>query len=373
MDKGHLSGDLLCDYAEGQLAPAAHREAEGHLQGCAGCRRELEALRGYFQEMAGLDTLKAPDRFLTKVHGRIAKASPWKRALALLSSPRLLPVPIAALSVIVLGVYLAFMSRDIQEAAQVASAPVPAAPTMQADKEERVATIPPPGAASRTLSKASRPTEAAQTGRKARRSEVEKSGGESERMAMQAKPTLDTKKELAAVSRKQASANDHVAVDPSYSYKGKTGALEIAQAEADRDAAPGSAALGAASGKSIASKSKSRVDGSLNEDLAKEGRAAPAPSAAASKPWPPLAYTLKLSSGRNADSLRMGLIPLGIRVIRQEEGPGERYELSVPALQVEKLETHLRGFGTLAPSSEPLPGGKDGAPIPMTLRILRGR
>ena len=88
MDRAHLTADALCDLAEGLMPPADRREAEAHLALCADCRREAAAMQAYFRDMSGLGTLKAPDRFLTQVHGRIAQASPWRRLLAALSSPR---------------------------------------------------------------------------------------------------------------------------------------------------------------------------------------------------------------------------------------------------------------------------------------------
>lgn len=41
---GHL-GDALSAWLDDELAPAARREAEGHLEACAGCREELEEAR----------------------------------------------------------------------------------------------------------------------------------------------------------------------------------------------------------------------------------------------------------------------------------------------------------------------------------------
>jgi anti-sigma factor ChrR (cupin superfamily) len=49
MDR-HLDGDRICDLAEGTLDPALRAEAEAHVRGCADCRRELEAARGYLRE-----------------------------------------------------------------------------------------------------------------------------------------------------------------------------------------------------------------------------------------------------------------------------------------------------------------------------------
>jgi hypothetical protein len=103
MDR-HLDGDRICDLAEGTLDPALRAEAEAHVRGCADCRRELEAARGYLREMSALtamDSVKAPPNFLANVRARLPQPSPLKRLLDGFLRPfRVIPMQLALLTVL---------------------------------------------------------------------------------------------------------------------------------------------------------------------------------------------------------------------------------------------------------------------------------
>ena len=95
MDK-HLDGDLLSDYAEGLLDGPARAAADAHFAECAECRRELAAVQAYFKGMADLEPARAPADFLAKVHARLPRPSPWRRAWGLVAGAvRAVPAPIA--------------------------------------------------------------------------------------------------------------------------------------------------------------------------------------------------------------------------------------------------------------------------------------
>lgn len=490
MDKGHLSGDLLCDLAEGQLAPAARREAEAHVEGCADCRRELEALQGYFQDMSSLETFKAPDRFLTKVHGRIAKASPWKRLLAALSSPRLIPVPVAAFCLMMVGAFLFYLVRKSQpESSRTVALSVPVKPSETSLGDEgRVATIPqnryaisspkkrsadsPDRQAPMTL--ASRATRAPAAEAKANavpedpapedaaisnaiaqsisKNKVSKISGRAGRATAEggetaatgpggagagaaAVPVQPDQLALAAPSHspsekafteeagkgdgaglKDKAVSDELMGNAGYNASSPTSIAAASEDDKDPDpldlpvarspravvasksapAAPAAASPTAASRPVVASRAASRpkaaaspateseVSGRMAErdeavayaepgpSLGKREAAAPAPPSVTPKPWAPLAYTLKWNIGRaDAASFRPGMEALGIRVLRQEQGSADRYELEVPAVKVASLEQYLRGYGALVPAPKAIPGRKNGVPIRMTLWVTR--
>jgi hypothetical protein len=103
MDR-HLDGDRICDLAEGTLDPALRAEAEAHVRGCADCRRELDAARGYLREMSALtamDSVKAPPNFLANVRARLPQPSPLKRLLDGFLRPfRVIPMQLALLTVL---------------------------------------------------------------------------------------------------------------------------------------------------------------------------------------------------------------------------------------------------------------------------------
>jgi anti-sigma factor RsiW len=56
---GHLD-DALSAYLDDELAPAARREAESHLAGCAGCRAELDDVASARQAIRILPVHAAP-------------------------------------------------------------------------------------------------------------------------------------------------------------------------------------------------------------------------------------------------------------------------------------------------------------------------
>lgn len=64
--------NLLDDYVDGRLAPELAREVEPHLEGCAICRDEVEALRSLLAETARLPRSIEPPRDLwSEVDSRI--------------------------------------------------------------------------------------------------------------------------------------------------------------------------------------------------------------------------------------------------------------------------------------------------------------
>lgn len=394
MVDGHLGGELLGDYAEGLLDPAARREAEVHLQACADCRRELEAVQGYFRDMAGLDTFKAPDRFLTRVHGRIAKTSPWKRILAALSSPRLLPVPLAALSVVLLGVYLAFMSRDLtrsdpkrsdlKRSDPVAAAPEPSDPAPLASKVPAARDLAAPPAASPVASVPAAPS--ASEERLARIPAPGKAKGAPEparRLSGRRPPVASAAEEMPAGAVSRRSLEDEAILE------GDAAKERGAKRPASANRAGIEAAESPSSGAGLAARDP--ASGPLSK--AGKAEAPPPPSSLAQsvvprKPWAPLGYALQWTAPRSGVAgFRPGLAELGVRVIRHEEirpGPAgregadaavseERYELQVPAARIIELETFLGHFGILTSSAKPLPGKKGGEPILMTVIVTRSR
>ena len=437
MDSAHLSGDLLCDLAEGQLAPAQRREAEAHIQGCADCRRELDVLQGYFQDMSSLETIKAPDRFLTKVHGRIVKASPWKRVLALLSSPRLMPVPVAAFCLMMVGAFLVYLSRKAEQGSPrlaVASAPAsPQAerPASEAAEGERIASYQAPKSADAPTPAAPAPVKLAMKPAapvaRSNRQQLALSDSrlalaeESKKVETPAVLKLSKSKEAGrkagdpvAKGAAEGMVNEQIAAaspaekDASPSAgkadREETGRLALAPAaepesRPERAAAPRSMAKSKAPAPAASSPVASSAPASVLMDdestvalldsdapaaIAGSGHgsekrisaagAPPAVTPVIPKPWAPLAYTLTRVHGRaDGEAFRSGLAGLGVRVLRHEEGAMERYEIEVPAVKVARLEEYLRGYGALVPSTKAFPGKKDGAPLLMTLRITVAR
>lgn len=116
---GHLDGDQLGDLAEGTLAAEARAAAEAHLQGCEACRREFKVVQGYFSELAGLESVRAPANFLAQVRARIDKPSPWKSFWSMLGFGagrprplRFIPAQIVVLTVLGIGIATLYIHNN---------------------------------------------------------------------------------------------------------------------------------------------------------------------------------------------------------------------------------------------------------------------
>ena len=97
---------LLDDYYDNELAPAARRRVEAHLDGCAACRAELEQRRrlsGLLAEYDVPDTLSALEVFRAQValrlSGRVRERSRY-RGVAWHIVPLLLLCGVVALQVL---------------------------------------------------------------------------------------------------------------------------------------------------------------------------------------------------------------------------------------------------------------------------------
>lgn len=405
----HLDAELLCDYAEGLLAPAAHREAEGHLAACADCRRELAAVRGYFREMKSLEPMKAPDRFLTKVHGRIAQDSPWRRLLAALSSPRLLPVPLAGLAVLLMGVYFFWLSPQLAEQApqtvalsQERSAQQPKTELLMKSEpapaqEPALAPAAPPPAAAPAPSADERIARYEMPRQKAKKSaEGAETSTTREIIAFADKAQAESRDDGAAGSRREGLG----AVAGGGKDAGASG-LGLAAESKKNDAQPGRAPTAAAPAKEeqekriasapvTAARRSQRAAAAPPEPAATPPvpavaakpkaveKAASEPSQAAKisavesdeeeSPWSPVAYDLRWAGSATGAAFRSALADSGVRILRSEAG---RVELEVSPAKVPSLEARLRALGPLKSVPAAFPSRPAGAPLRLTVRVLR--
>jgi hypothetical protein len=88
---------LLSEYIDGALDTMKMTTVREHLNVCEGCRREHEGLKSLITKMGNIKTVKAPDNFLEKFHGRIKSDSVFDRIRKILSSMRIsTPVELAA-------------------------------------------------------------------------------------------------------------------------------------------------------------------------------------------------------------------------------------------------------------------------------------
>ena len=113
--------DTLSAYLDGALAPDERSLVAAHLEGCAECRRELEALRGTVALLKRVEAARAPAGFVDRVVAA-ARPRPWYRravdAVLVLLSVKL---PLEATAVVMVGllaIYLFERSPELQRAAR---------------------------------------------------------------------------------------------------------------------------------------------------------------------------------------------------------------------------------------------------------------
>ena len=143
--------DLLSAYLDEGVDPDERSRVDAHLEGCAECRRELEALRGAVALLHRVEPVRAPVGFVDRVMVA-ARPRPWYRRVAdAVLLPLSVKLPLEATAVVMVGllaVYLFERSPELQQAArevdrrQEAPAPAPAKEKpaeLLADKAPRAA------------------------------------------------------------------------------------------------------------------------------------------------------------------------------------------------------------------------------------------
>ena len=125
----HEARDLCSALLDDALSADERTVLQGHLDGCAECRRELDRLRQTVALLGGMAPARAPAGFVDRVLA--ARPEPWyRRALRALSLPFRVRLPLEAAALLLVGglaVYVFQHSPELQRAARNESPP--AAPT----------------------------------------------------------------------------------------------------------------------------------------------------------------------------------------------------------------------------------------------------
>lgn len=104
MDHDEAKG-LLSDYLEGELSEKNKEVLEEHLEGCADCRRELDALKETLNVLSGFRKVEAPEDFESKVTSRLKRRS---RRRDYDTSPLSHKIPFETICLIMLLILAAF-------------------------------------------------------------------------------------------------------------------------------------------------------------------------------------------------------------------------------------------------------------------------
>ncbi len=298
----HLSGDTLCEYAEGLLDSAARSMADRHLQSCEKCRQELRVVQAYFTDMAALEPVRAPADFLTKVRARVERPTPLKTFWNRLSNPwRLIPAQLALLTLLgitILTVYL-------QQTGGLSKNDTPyTEPRSPAASLNAPASAPAPAPAQKPIQKLSDTQ------------------------------TSNAKEELYTDDR----------ISTSQSERKQIAKLELQKRKTNLEPA--------APKEMVAGSSSESLMGSATGALGR-GRALTKSEAPASEAEPAalfLDYSLRLAVGKDSAAFWMGLQAMGAKVLRDEHqnaSQGHSYTVSLPAAMQKDLQAYLTRYGSV--------------------------
>ncbi|HEX2500074.1 MAG TPA: anti-sigma factor [Methylomirabilota bacterium] len=124
--------ELLSALLDEALPASERQELDGHLAGCAECRRELDGLRETVALLGGVPSVHAPAGFVDRVMAEAYRPSWARRALDALFRPLRVKLPLEAAAVLLVGVsalYIYQRSPEVRELARQESresSPAPA-------------------------------------------------------------------------------------------------------------------------------------------------------------------------------------------------------------------------------------------------------
>ena len=122
-------------YVDELLAPEERAQLEGHLQGCPGCRHELESLQGMLRTLRAMSQSDVPD-LLPGIHRRLQRAPWWHRVAERFAAPwpASLPLHGLALATTALLVVVVISHPGVARRDEVAQERLRSASTPPADR-----------------------------------------------------------------------------------------------------------------------------------------------------------------------------------------------------------------------------------------------
>ncbi|MDB5106691.1 MAG: hypothetical protein JWP91_4380 [Fibrobacteres bacterium] len=369
----HLDGDRICDLAEGAMGAAERAIAETHLQGCAACRREVEAAKGYFREMKSLEPVKAPANFLANVRARLPAPSPWRRLVSAISRPlRAIPLQIAVLTVIGITAISSYLyqrggiletdrpvpgavTRKMESAAPIASL----APESGSLKDGDIRTPEPPGKKSPGYSKDG-PQSRSQAGAalKLAPAPVPRHEAEPSAKSDESAPSKAKAPEANSIAPARM-AEAPVPGQPTYILSG---------AVRDEDALAGAAsshADAAQRGRLAAGENREAVEPEKKAEARMADEAATDRKDAESPPG----YMVRLRNPKDTAAILAGLKAMGAEVVSAPHEEEPRYLLRLPPSAFSGIGPYLERYGKVERQG-PFPSAPTGASSPLYFRML---
>lgn len=86
--------DLLSEYIDGTLDAQTEALIDEHLLACPKCNEELASLKALISELGSVESFKAPDDFLEKLHERLEPRVSFRKIMRILFVPGRIKIPL---------------------------------------------------------------------------------------------------------------------------------------------------------------------------------------------------------------------------------------------------------------------------------------
>ena len=86
--------DLLSEYIDGTLDAQTKALVDEHLLACPECNEELASLKTLIRELGSVESIKAPDDFLEKLHERLEPRFSFRKIMRILFVPGRIKIPL---------------------------------------------------------------------------------------------------------------------------------------------------------------------------------------------------------------------------------------------------------------------------------------
>ena len=86
--------DLLSEYIDGTLDAQTKALIDEHLLACPECNEELASLKTLIRELGSVESFKAPDDFLEKLHERLESRVSFRKIMRILFVPGRIKIPL---------------------------------------------------------------------------------------------------------------------------------------------------------------------------------------------------------------------------------------------------------------------------------------
>jgi hypothetical protein len=101
--------DLLSEYIDGTLDAQPKALIDEHLLACPKCNEELASLKTLIRELGSMESFKAPDDFLEKLHERLEPRGSFRKIMHILFVPGRIKIPLefataAAMAVLIFSI-----------------------------------------------------------------------------------------------------------------------------------------------------------------------------------------------------------------------------------------------------------------------------